>query len=407
MPVYKYNALNTKGKEQKGIINADSDKHALDKLRQQSLYPRHLQLIGTQPLERNLKQYLSGYFQRVSQSELVLTIRQISTLLSAGMPLTTCLDSILQQIKRGSLQQIMAQIRERIHEGQSFAESMEEHPHIFPATFTAMIRAGENSGTLEIIMERLAEFGEQQENLKRKLQSSLAYPILILLVSLGVIFFLMSYVVPKVTQIFLDFDQVLPLPTIILIKLSNIIQNYWWAFPVLFLIILIFLKKWTDTYKGKKILHQQLLHLPLVGTILHNIIISRFSYTLGTLLQNDVSLIQSLSIVRNVVSNTQLQEAVNHIINEIREGNDLAKALQDHKIFPATMIQMVSAGEQSGTLETMFLKVAQTSQDYVTNKLTMLTSLLEPIMILILGGVVGFIVLAVLLPIFDMSHLIQ
>jgi general secretion pathway protein F len=314
---------------------------------------------------------------------------------------------MLQQLKRGALQQVLAQIRERIQEGSSLAASMEEHPRVFPAPFTAMIRAGENSGTLDLIMERLAAFGEQQEALKRKLQSSLAYPILILVVSLGVICFLMSYVVPKVTQIFLDFDQVLPLPTILLIKTSKIIQKYWLIIPSILLILIVFVKKWIQTSKGKKIIHKMFLHFPLVGPILHSLIMSRFCYTLGTLLQNNVSLLQSLSIVRNVASNIQLQEAVDHLTNEVSEGSDLAQALQERKIFSPTIVQMISAGEQSGNLESMFLKAAQTNEDFVTNKLAVLTSLVEPIMILILGGIVGFIVLAVLLPIFDMSHLIQ
>jgi general secretion pathway protein F len=407
MPVYKYNALTIQGKEQRGIVNADGDRQALDKLRHQGLYPRSLSRLETQALEQKAQNILSNHFKRVSQAELVLMIRQMATLLSAGLPLTTCLDSMLQQLKRGALQQVLAQIRERIQEGSSLAASMEEHPRVFPAPFTAMIRAGENSGTLDLIMERLAAFGEQQEALKRKLQSSLAYPILILVVSLGVICFLMSYVVPKVTQIFLDFDQVLPLPTILLIKTSKIIQKYWLIIPSILLILIVFVKKWIQTSKGKKIIHKMFLHFPLVGPILHSLIMSRFCYTLGTLLQNNVSLLQSLSIVRNVASNIQLQEAVDHLTNEVSEGSDLAQALQERKIFSPTIVQMISAGEQSGNLESMFLKAAQTNEDFVTNKLAVLTSLVEPIMILILGGIVGFIVLAVLLPIFDMSHLIQ
>ena len=407
MPVYEYTALDIKGKEKNGYINADSHKAALQKLRTQSLYPRQLQAADSEQVVRQRSKWWQLRISRINPGDVVITVRQLSTLLSAGLPLATALDSMLNQMEKGALYKVMAQIRERINEGYSLAAAMEEQSHVFPSTFTAMIKAGESSGTLELVLERLADFGEQQQALKRQVISSLAYPALILLVSLGVIFFLMSYVVPKVSQIFLDFDKALPLPTLILIKTSGFIQQFWWIFPLILIIMFFLGRKMLSTPRGKKYIDAKLLQLPLFGTIIHSILISRFSHTLGTLLKNEVSLLQSLNIVRNVVPNTLLQEAVDKIYKEVSEGSNVSKPLSQSPIFSHTTVQLIAAGEQSGQLDEMFLKVAQDSENYITNRLSMLTALLEPIMILVLGGIVGFVVLAVLLPIFDMSQLVQ
>ncbi|WP_027370959.1 type II secretion system inner membrane protein GspF [Desulfovermiculus halophilus] len=406
MPVYEYIALDRKGKEHKGIISADSGRMVQDSLRRDGLYPRRIDPLPAQSAP-SLSGWRSRLFNRVNSGDLVVAIRQLATLLSAGIPLASCLDSVLQQVKKGGLYRTLAQIRERINEGSSLAAAMEEQRQAFPPTYAAMVRAGESSGTLELVLERLADFGEQQESLKRKLQSSLAYPALILLVSLGVVFFLMSYVVPKVTQIFLDFEQALPLPTIILIQISEVFHAYWWVVPLLLAAAGLALKRMASSSRGRPVLDAWLLRMPLLGSLLHHIVLSRYCHTLGTLLKNEVALLQALKIVRNVVSNSLVQQATDRIIKEVSEGSSLAKPMARGTLFPPTMVQLVSAGEQSGQLDAMFLKVAQNSENYVSNRLTALTSLLEPVMILVLGGIVGFVVLAVLLPIFDMSQLIR
>ena len=407
MPVYEYIALDSSGKEKKGIINAESSKGALQQVRSLGLFPRQIHSVQTKSSGQAKRRRPLLSLRRVSQADLVITMRQLSILLSAGMPLASALDSILRQLKKRSIHRVMAQVRERINEGSSLAQAMEEQGHVFPPTYTAMIEAGESSGTLELVLDRLAEFGEQQQALKQKLQSSLAYPVLILLVSLGVIFFLMSYVVPRVTQIFLDFEQALPLPTLILIKVSNAVHAFWWSLPLLLLALWLGGRRFLATKAGRGWFDTYILRIPTIGPIIHQVLISRFSHTLGNLLHNEVSLLQALHIVRNVVANTQLQKAIDELYQAISEGSSLSGVMARKAIFPPTVVQLVAAGEQSGQLDSMFLKIAQTSEDFVTNRLTMLTSLLEPLMILVLGGVVGFVVLAVLLPIFDMSQLVQ
>jgi general secretion pathway protein F len=409
MPVYEYTALDKRGKERKGIVNAESSRLALNKIRGQGFYPRQIEVVqsGTRERGKRTRRRLFSFTRKVSHGDLVVTMRQLSTLLSAGLPLASCLDGILQQLDKGPMHRVIAQVRERVNEGSSLAAALDEHRGVFPPTFSAMVRAGESSGTLELVLDRLAEFSEQQQALRRQIQSSLAYPILIFLVSMGVIFFLMSYVVPKVTQIFLDFEQALPLPTLALMQISSFIHAYWWLFPAVIVLGFYACRRFAATQRGRSFIHSRLLKLPVLGPLLHHVILSRFCHTLGTLLKNEVSLLQSLQIVRSVVSNTVLQQAVDSVVKEVREGSDLARPMSQRPIFPPTMVQLVAAGEQSGQLDAMFLKVAQNSEEFVTNKLAMLTSLLEPIMILVLGGFVGFVVLAVLLPIFDMSQLIQ
>jgi general secretion pathway protein F len=408
MPVFEYIALDKKGRKKQGIVNADDSKEAIEKLRGQQLYPSRIAPIASERSRRRgggTRQRLFG--QRVNRGDLVVVLRQLATLMSAGIPLAEALDSVVKQTDKRSLHRLLAQVQERINEGSSLAGAVGEQPQAFPATFAAMIRAGENSGTLELVLERLADFGEQQLALTRRLQSSLAYPILIFLVSLGVIFFLMSYVVPRVSGIFLDFEQALPLPTLLLMKVSGFVQAYWWGFPLLIALLWLAVKHFLSTERGKAFWDRHLLRLPLIGRIVHNIIIARVSHTLGTLLQNGVSLMHSMAIARNVVSNSQMQRALDETIRDVSEGSSLASPLSKQSVFPASMVQLVASGEQSGQLDQMFLKVAQTSENFVSNKISLLTSLLEPIMILVMGAIVGFVVLAVLLPIFDMSTLVR
>jgi general secretion pathway protein F len=344
---------------------------------------------------------------RISRSQLASAIRQLSTLLGAGLPLVTSINGVIKQMKSGPLRLVLTQIKERVNEGTSLADALEEHGSVFPPTFSALVRAGEASGTLELVMEQLADFEERKLALTRKIQTSLAYPVLMLVTGLAVVFFLLAYVIPKVTQIFLDYDQLLPRPTIILIALSSFLQQYW-PFLLGGVLLLFFLVRfYVRTTAGRVRFHAFILKVPVVGPILHHAAISRFARTFATLLQNDVSLLTALSVVRNVVDNEVMASAIDASRKEISEGESIAAPLSRKGIFPETVIQMIAAGEQSGHLDVMLFKIAETSEMEVSTRLGVATSLLEPVMILGLGMVVGFVVLAVLLPIFEMSHLIR
>jgi general secretion pathway protein F len=407
MPVFEYLAIDKAGRNRKGIIDADSQRAARQKLRADGIYPT--QLEETQAGEVSEKPSRLQFrlpLQRVRRTEVVSTTRQLATLMTAGLPLVSALSGVLEQVKRTAMRRVLSQVRERVREGMSLAAALREHPSVFPSIYTAMIHAGETSGTLELVVERLADFGEQQLILQRKVRSTLAYPLLMLVVGLGVVVFLMTYVIPKVTQIFVDMKQQLPLPTTILIRVSELFHKYW---PVLvFAIFLGFLaaRYYVKTEKGRWRYHRLLLRLPLVGSIVEKVAIARITRTLGTLLKNGVPLLSAMEIVRSLVNNVILRQAIEEARQEISEGASITTPLARGGIFPPVVIQMISVGEQSGNLEGMLFKVAETFDNEVETSVTTLTSLLGPVMILFLAFFVGYVVLAVLLPIFEMSNLV-
>ncbi len=407
MPVFEYLAIDRAGKSRKGIIDADSARAARQKLRSDGIYPSHLEETHADEIsERPSRLQFRLPLQRVRRAELVSTTRQLSTLLSAGLPLVSALSGVLEQVKRPALRKVLSQVRERVKEGMSLANALMEHSSVFPSVYTSMINAGETSGTLELVVERLADFGEQQLALQRKIRSTLAYPILMLIVGVGVVIFLMAYVIPRVTQIFVEMKQELPLPTTILIGVSELFQKYW---PVALLAIIASLfaaRYYVKTDKGRRRYDKLLLKLPVVGPIVEKVALTRITRTLGTLLQNGVPLLSAMEIVRSLVGNVVLQQAIEEARQEISEGASITAPLARGGVFPPSVIQMISVGEQSGNLEGMLFKVADTFDSEVETSVTTLTSLLGPLMILFLAFFVGFVVLAVLLPIFEMSHLI-
>jgi general secretion pathway protein F len=407
MPVYEYTGYDASGKSRKGIIDADSPRAARQKLRAGGMYPAHLvESETTEHREEPGRWHGFPPLHRVGRAELVYTTRQLATLLAAGVPLVTALNGVLEQVQRTVLRRILSQVRERVNEGMSLAAALNEHPSVFPSTYTAMIDAGETSGTLELVMERLADFGEQELALHRKIRSALAYPLLMVLVGTGVVFFLMTYVIPRVSQIFLDMNQALPLPTVVLIRLSAVFQRFW---PVLvFAALCCWLggRSYVRSKGGRRAYHRLVLRLPIVGGIREKVAIARISRTLGTLLRNGVPLLGALEIVGNLVDNVVFAEAIDEARREISEGANITAPLARGGVFPPTVIQMISVGEQSGNLEGMLLKIAESFETDVENRVSTLASLLEPLLILALGVLVGFVVLAVLLPIFEMSHLV-
>lgn len=407
MPVFEYVAIDNAGKSRRGIVDAESARAARQKLRAGGIYPTRLEEThARQPSQKRGWPRFGFRLQLVRRAELVSTTRQLATLLTAGLPLLAAINGVLEQVKRTTLRKVLSQVRERVNEGISLAAALREHPAIFPSIYTAMIHAGETSGTLELVLERLAEFGEQQLALQRKIRSSLAYPLLMLTVGLGVVFFLMTYVIPRVTQMFVDMEQALPLPTILLIKISAFFQSYWFISVIVVALCWVAARYYIKTEHGRKRYHRLLLRLPIVGGIIQRIAIARITRTLATLLHNGVPLLSAMEIVRNLVDNVILQEALDEARQEISEGASITTPLAKSGVFPPYVIQMISVGEQSGNLEGMLFKIAETFEGEVESRLTTLTSLLEPVMILALGVVVGFVVLAVLLPIFEMSHLV-
>ena len=408
MSVYEYTALDEKGRESKGFVDAMGIAAARQKLREEGVYPTEINQAADKK-DTALSGVLGiNLWQRVSTKDVSIFTRQLSTLLGSGIPLVPSLSVLIAQTKNQLLKQTLAQIREQVNEGKSLTQGMLNFPRIFPPFYVNMIRAGESSGTINLVLERLADFSENQQALMSKIRSALAYPIIMLFIGSGVIFLLMTFVVPKITGIFIDMHQTLPLITVVLIGVSNFLKSFWWLILVLLAAAIAALKYMTTgTEAGRRMWDTAKLKIPVWGQVNLKIAIARFCRTLATLLQSGVPLLSSMEIVRNVVNNILIGEAINKASKDVEEGKGLSGPLTESGLFPPLVTEMVAVGEQTGTLEKMLNRVATAYETEAQSDIMAMTSLLEPVIILVMGLVVGFIVISILLPIFEMNQLVR
>lgn len=408
MPVYEYTALDAKGKMTSGIIDADGARAARQKLRASGIFPVAVKESQEKPEKKTDRVTdLSRYLRRVKPAEIAIMTRQLSTLISAGFPLVSAIDALVPQTKTHRLKTVLAQVKDAIVEGQSFAQALSQYPKIFPPLYVNMVRAGETSGTLEIVLERLADITEKQQDLTNRIQTALAYPVFMCVIGTIVLFVLLTYIVPSITAIFLDMGQALPTPTRLLIFLSGFFKSFWWVILIVLIGAAIALHRAKKTEKGRYAYDKTILALPGFGVLAKKLAVARFSRTLGSLLENGVSMLIALDIVKNIAGNVLLSNAVQQAAQEVGKGQALWAALNEAQIFPQLSIQMIQVGEQSGELEGMLNKIADVYEKEVENSIMRLTSYLEPVMILVMGCVVGFIVLSICLPIFEMNQLIK
>lgn len=408
MPVFEYSALDRKGKSVSGIIDADGTAAARQKLRSMGKFPTNIKEVkesGHKKAVSSKDLSLSTLFGRVKPAEVTIMTRQMATLVGAGFPLVSAIDTLVPQTKNQSFKKIIAQIKDSVVAGSSFAAALEPYPSIFSSLYTSMVKAGESSGTLEIVLERLADITEKAQALKSRIQAAMVYPILMALVAVGVVFLLLTFVVPNITSIFDDLEKALPTPTVFLIGTSDFFKAYWLVFVIGGVLIFFGIRSTRKTEKGRYRTDNILLKLPLFGTLLSKLAIARFSRTLGSLLDNGVSMLQALKIVENIVGNVVIAEIIQNAAGEVEKGQGLGKTLEKSDILPPIAVQMIEVGEQSGNLEEMLAKIADVFESEVEQNIMSMTSLLEPIMILIMGVVVGFIILSIMLPIMEMNQL--
>ena len=332
--------------------------------------------------------------------------RQLATLLGAGFPLVSALESVITQTDSARLQTVLAQLREKIVEGQSMAEALQAYPHIFSGVYTNMIRAGETSGTLELVMERLADISEKQEAMKSRIRAALTYPVLMLIIGSAILFFLMTHVVPNITGIFAEMEQTLPTPTRILIQISDLLRDYviviLLALPLLFLAI----RQLLRTEKGGRLFDRALFTLPVISSIMKKLAAARFAHMLGSLIENGIPMLGALKVVRGISANRLFAETIDKAAEDVSKGQGLARSLKGIDLMPPLAVQMIEVGEQSGALEKMLYKIADFYERQLENQLLGLTSLMEPLMIVVMGLIIGFIVLSICLPIFEMNQLV-
>ncbi len=408
MPVYEYTALNRAGKSTNGIIDADSVVAARQRLRATGIFPVEVkETFSTARDTASTPAALATFLKRIRPAELSATTRQLSILLGAGVPLVGSLDALISQVANPLLKKIMAQVKESVNEGNSLAFSLSEHPRVFSQIYVNMVRAGEASGTLDLVLERLAEFGEHQQTLRGRFKAALAYPVFMFFVGTLVLFFLVAFVVPNITQLFREMGQTLPLPTLALIGTSNFLKSFWWLVLLALACAVVTTRQFKRTPRGQHVFDLAKLRLPIIGDINKKIAMARFGRTLGSLLQNGVPLLSALEIVRNVLNNTLIAGVVDNATEDIRTGEGLTTALGQSRWFPPMVTQMISVGEQSGQLEVMLNKIGEVYEREAELQIMAMTALLEPVMILAMGLAVGFIVVSILLPIFEMNQMIR
>lgn len=408
MPVYKYKGLNQTGKSTTGIIDADSSKSARLKLRKTGIFPTEItedRQAGTDG-GLALSRGRAGTAILSAQDRAVLT-RQLGTLLVAGLPLVEALGVLIEQSAKKSVQGLLADVREQIREGKALSVALETYPLDFSPVFIHMVRAGESSGALDQILFRLAEFLEQQQALKSKVTNAALYPALMLAVGVMVLFFLMTFVVPKITAVFADLKQALPWPTVVLIGISRFLGTYWWLLLGGMAFLVTAGRRALRSQKGRATADRWLLKLPLVGHVARMVAISRLASTLATMLASGVQLLDAMGVTKRVMNNVVLEQAVEQARENIREGESIAQPLKRSGEFPPLVTHMIAVGEKSGEMEEMLRRISQIYDGEVDRVITRLTSLMEPIMILAMGIIVFFIVVAILLPIFEMSQMVR
>ncbi len=405
MPVYRYKGLDSQGKGVKGIIDAETPKAARQKLRSQRIFPKELVEErggrGSAPERPGLD--LSQYFGRVKPQEIAIMTRQLATLVGANLPVVSALTALSEQVESDLLKRVITQVRERVNEGSSLAEAMRRYPRVFSDLYVNMIAAGESSGALDIVLGRLADFIEGQVALRNKIRATMAYPTVMLFLSIGILSFLMTVVIPKITRLFATIKQALPLPTVVMIAVSNFTRDYWWLILTGLVVGIVGLRRYVKTPKGRERFDRLKLKLPLFGPLIQKIAVSRFSRTLATLLASGLPLVKALDIVKTIVNNVILARAIEEVREDVTEGASLSGPLKETKVFPPIIIHMIAIGEQTGHLEEMLAKVSDAYDNEVEAAITGLTSLIEPLMIVFMGGIVGFIVLSILLPMLELT----
>jgi general secretion pathway protein F len=409
MPVYAYKGLDGRGKTTTGVREAESPRKLRRVLRKEGVFVTDLseereRVVSGKGLRRDVD--LKGVFDRVRPQDVAILTRQLATLIKAGIPLTESLAALVEQATSPKLQRVLAEVRTKVNEGHSLGDAFGEHPKVFPPLYVNMVHAGEASGNLDQVLRRLTEFLDNQVKLKAKVTGAMVYPIVMAVVGMAITAMLMVVVVPKITEIFDDLGKALPWNTQLLIFVSRITGDYWWALILVTGALITAFVYWKRSPKGKAKWDALTLKLWVVGPLIRMIAISRFARTLGTLLASGVPLLEAMEIVKHLLGNEVLIQVVEDARVAIREGESIATQLAKSGHFPPMVTRMIAVGERAGELEGMLENVAQAYETEVELKIERLMTLMEPMLILVMGGVIGFIVLSILMPILEMNELI-
>lgn len=405
MAVYEYKAIiKSTGKTTRGFIEADTAASARRKLREQELYPTDIKedaaAGGTMGKGAGQR---SGGRGRVSLRDIALMTKQLAVLLRAGMPVLEALNALLDQTSRMRLRATIYEVRDKVNSGKSLGDSLADHPRIFSDLYVNMVRAGEVSGTLEQVLVRLADILERQSKLRSQITSAIAYPIFMAFFAFAIVIFLVMVIVPRITRMFERQGTELPGLTKALIKISDFTGSYWWLFLIIFGLLFTLWRLWIAREDGRKSWDRLKLKFPLYGSLHLKLVCARFARTMGTMLQSGLMVLPALEVVNAILGNAFIQTCMDDVKVGVRRGRDLAQPLKETGLFPPMMIHMIELGQRSGEIENMLIQIADTFDEDVRLTIDAMVSLIEPIIIIVMGVVVGTLVLAILLPIFQMS----
>lgn len=398
MNTYIYTGLDKSGRKVSGKIDGEDIVRIKKSLKEKGLY-----VIS---ISEKIS-FFPSVGVRIKESDLVVAMRELATFVSSKLPLDECLTGVTTQMKQGKLKMIFEDIQKKIREGKSFSEALKDHPQVFSTMIISMVRAGEETGTLDRILVRISDFLEKSQTFKNKIRSIMSYPTFMLVVSVGVFIFLLTFVTPSITRIFSQINMTLPLPTVILMKISRFLKAGWFYIIIGLIILFFAVKRFFTTERGARFIDLIRFHVPVLNNIMVKKEIILFARTISTLIEGGVDIIESLKIASQVISSPSLRDDVKNIIELLSKGGSLSTSFRTSSHFPYLVTQLVTAGERSGTLAEMFNRIGEIYEEEVSQSSTRLVNFIEPVMILFMGAVVGIIVLAVLLPIFQISQSIK
>jgi type IV pilus assembly protein PilC len=398
MPEFVWKGVNRKGKKKKGEMEAESENFVRLTLRRQGIEPSSIK-----PKPKDLFENIKFFQPRVTEKDIVVMTRQFATMIDAGLPLVQCLEILYGQQENRTFKRILKNIKEDVEEGSTFADALKQHPEVFDDLFVNLVAAGEIGGILDIILNRLAAYIEKASKLKKKVKGAMTYPIVVMCIAILVVAVILIFVIPVFQSMFADFGKALPVPTQIVVTMSNFVKNYI-LYMIVGVVVLVFLfRRFYRTEKGRALVDDLILKTPVFGMLLRKVAVAKFTRTLGTMISSGVPILDSLDIVAATAGNKTIEEALRETRQSISEGRTIAEPLADSEVFPSMVVQMISVGEATGALDTMLSKIADFYDDEVDAAVDALTSMLEPFMMVFLGGTIGGLVVSMYLPIFQMA----
>jgi len=398
MPAYVWKGVNRKGQKKKGEMDAENENFVRLTLRRQGVEPSSIK-----PKPKDVFENVKLFQPKVTEKDIVVMTRQFATMIDAGLPLVQCLDILYSQQDNRTFKRILKQIKDDVEGGSTFADALKKHPEVFDELFVNLVAAGEIGGILDVILNRLANYIEKAAKLKKKVKGAMVYPMVVMLIAVCVVAVILIFVIPVFQQMFADFGRALPAPTQFVVNLSNFLKSYIIYVVVLVALCIFAFRRFYRTERGRTLVDDLVLRAPVFGALIRKVAVAKFTRTLGTMISSGVPILDSLDIVAATAGNKTIETALRETRMSISEGRTIAEPLADSEVFPAMVVQMISVGEATGALDTMLTKIADFYDDEVDAAVEALTAMLEPFMMVFLGGTIGGLVVSMYLPIFQMA----